>query len=68
LHFTQDTGLCHIGHVDEDIVSRVTVQWSAQTFLVEVVPDETDAASQNEQAVQCTDLCLFVQLAVMLGV
>ena len=56
--FAQDTGLCDVSHVDKDIVSRVTVEGSTEIFLVKVVADKADAASENEQAVQSADLHL----------
>jgi len=57
-----DTRLGHILHVDEDIVGWVTVKRSPETLLVEVVADETDAASEDEQAVERTDLNVLVGL------
>ena len=57
-HFTQDTGLCDVSHVDKDIISRVTVERSTETFLIKVVVDKADAASKNEQAIQSADLHL----------
>jgi hypothetical protein len=34
----------------------VAVQWCAETFLVEVMPDEADTAPEHEQPVQRADL------------
>lgn len=40
----------------------MTVQRRAQPLLVEVMPNETDAASENEQAVERTNLDVLVRL------
>ena len=60
LHPTQHTRLRHIRHIDEDIISRVAVQRCTETFLVKVVTDEADTASEHEQAIQCADLNVFL--------
>ena len=38
----RDARLRDVRHVDEDVVGRVTVEWSAEALLVQVVPDEAD--------------------------
>jgi len=60
LHAAKDTGLGNIGHVDEDVVCGVAVERSAEALLVKVVADETDGATEDEQAVQGTDLDVFI--------
>ena len=40
----------------------MAVQRRAQTLLVQVVPDEPDAASEHEQAVQRADLDVLLRL------
>lgn len=57
----QHTRLRHIGHIDEDVVCRVTVQRCAQTLLVKVVTNEADTSSKNEQTVQSSDLDVLVR-------
>lgn len=42
--------------LDVDVVRRVTVQRSAETLLVKMVTDETDATSENEETIEGTDL------------
>ena len=59
MHTAQHSWLRHIRHVDEDIVRRVTVKRCTQAFLVQMVTNETDATSKNEQAIQCTNLDIF---------
>lgn len=56
LHATQHPRLRYIGHIDEDIVCGVAIQWCAEALLVEMVPNEADTASKNEQAVQRANL------------
>lgn len=46
----------NISHIDEDVVSWVTVQGSLQPLLVKMMTDETDATTENEETVECTDL------------
>jgi hypothetical protein len=48
VHLTQHAGVRKIGHVDENIISRMTIEWSPQTFLVQVVSDKPNAATENE--------------------
>ena len=43
-----DARLSHIGHVDEDVVGRVTVQGCTESLLVKMVANETNAASKYE--------------------
>ena len=59
MHTTQHSRLSHIRHVDKNIIRRVTVKRSTQAFLVQMVTNETDATSKNEQAIQCTNLDIF---------
>ena len=60
-----DAWLGHVRHVDEDIISRVTVERSTEALLVEVVTNETDAASEHEETVQGTDLQENIRLIAM---
>jgi hypothetical protein len=57
---SHDTGLHDIGHGDEDVIGRVAVQWSAETLLVEVVADEANAASEDEETIESTNADIFV--------
>lgn len=43
-------------HVDEDVVRGMSVQRSAESLLVEMVTDETDAATEDEETVEGTNL------------
>lgn len=52
----------NIGHVDKDVVRRVAVQRSTEALLIEVVTNETDAATQHEEAVQGTNRDVLVSL------
>ena len=56
LHLTQHTRLRHIRHVDEDVVCRVTVQRCAEALLIEMVADEADGATEDEETVESADL------------
>lgn len=47
-------------HVNKDIVGGMTVEWCAQTLLVEMVTNETDTASEDEQAVQAPNLNVLI--------
>ena len=66
LDLAQHPWLRDVGHVDEDIVGGVAVERGTETFLIEVVANETDAAAEDEQAVESTNLeidryqCLLV--------
>lgn len=51
-----DSGVLDGHHVDEDVVCGVAVERSTETLLVEMVTNETDAATKHKQTVQCTDL------------
>ena len=51
-----DAWLGHVRHVDEDIISRVTVERSTEALLVEVVTNETDGTTQHEQAIESSNL------------
>ena len=55
-HLAEHARLRHVRHVDEDVVRGVAVKRRAQTLLVEVVTNETDAAAEHEQTVERTDL------------
>ena len=61
-YLTQHPRLANIRHVDEDIVSRMTVQRCPQPLLVEVVSNESDAPAEDEQAVEGTDPDVLVGL------
>ena len=56
LHLYGYTRLSDVCHVDEDIVRRMAVQRRTETLLVEVVANETNATSENEQTIQSSDL------------
>lgn len=56
LHLAQYTRLRNVSHVDKDVISRVTVKWGTEPLLIKMVSDKPDAASEDKQAVQCTDL------------
>jgi len=62
LHTTQHTRLRHISHINEDIISRMTVERRLQPLLVKMVTNKSDAATKNEQTVQSTDLDILVSL------
>jgi hypothetical protein len=62
LHPTQHARLGHIGHVDKDIISGMTVQRCTESLLVKMVSDKPDAAAEHEQAVQRADLDVFIGL------
>ena len=55
-HLAQHARLRHVRHVDEDVIRGVAVERRAETLLVEVVADETNAAPEDEQTVQRTNL------------
>jgi hypothetical protein len=38
----------------------VAIQRCTETFLIKVVTDEADTASEHEQAIQCSDLDVFL--------
>jgi hypothetical protein len=40
----------------------MAVEWCAEAFLVEVVSDEADAATENEETVECSDLKMGLRL------
>lgn len=56
LHLTQHPWLRDISHVDEDIISWMTVERCAEPLLIQMVTDEANAAPEDEQTVQGTDL------------
>jgi hypothetical protein len=60
LHLAQHSRLAQVRDVDKDVVCRVTVQWCTQPLLVEVVADETDASSKDEQPVQRANLDVLI--------
>ena len=62
MHLTQHPRLANIRHVDDDIVSRMTVQRCPQPLLVEMVSNESDAPAEDEQAVEGTDPDVLVGL------
>lgn len=62
LHAAENTRLVDIGHVDEDIISRVTVERSLQPLLIEMVSNETDAATQNEETIEGADFDVLISL------
>ena len=62
MHLTQHPRLANIRHVDEDIVSRMTVQRCPQPLLVEVVSNESDAPAEDEQAIEGTNPDVLVGL------
>lgn len=55
-HLAQYTRLRNVGHVDEDVVRRVAVQRRTQALLVQVVSNETDRTTEDEETVQSADL------------
>ena len=61
-HLAQHARLADVGHVDEDVVCGVAVERCTQALLVEVVADETDGATEDEEAVQGADLDVLVRL------
>jgi hypothetical protein len=56
------SALGHAGEQVGDVVPWVTVQASAQSLLVEVVSNQTDATSENEETVQDTHLEVVLSL------
>jgi len=54
--------LRHFRHVDEDVVGRMTVERSAEALLVQVMANETDAATEDEQTIEGTNLDILVSL------
>ena len=52
VHLSHDTRLHNISHGDENVISGVAVQRSAETLLVEMVADEADAAPEDEETVE----------------
>lgn len=56
LHLPEHARLRHVGHVDEDVVCRVAVERCAEALLVEVVSDEADGTTEDEEAVERADL------------
>ena len=56
LHLAQYARLRNVGHVDKNVISRMTVKWGTQSLLIKVVSDKPDAASEDKEAVQCTNL------------
>ena len=56
LQLAQDTRLRHVSHVDKNVIGRVTVKWGTKTLLIKVVSDKSDAASEDKEAVQCSNL------------
>ena len=62
MHTTQHPWLRYIRHVDEDIVCRVTVERCPQPLLIQVVSNETDATTKDEQAIESTNLDVLISL------
>lgn len=56
------TTLLQAGQEVGDVVPRVTVQTSAETLLVEVVGNQTDATAQDEETVEDTHLHVVLNL------
>ena len=56
LHLAQYARLRNVGHVDKNVISRMTVKWGTQSLLIKVVSDKPDAASEDKEAIQCTNL------------
>ena len=56
LHLAQYARLRNVGHVDKNVISWMTVKWGTQTLLIKVVSDKPDAASEDKEAIQCTNL------------
>ena len=56
MHLAEHARLRDVRHVDEDVVGGVAVERRAETLLVEVVADETDAATKHKETVEGTDL------------
>lgn len=55
-HLAEHARLRDVRHLDEDVVCGVAVQRRAEALLVEVVADEANAAPEDEQAVERTNL------------
>jgi hypothetical protein len=49
-------------HIDKDIICRVTVERRPQPLLVQVVSNKPDATTEDEQAIQSTDLDVLIGL------
>lgn len=62
LYFSNDTRLHDILHRDEDIVGRMTIERSSEPLLIEVVSNEADATTQNEETIEGADLDVLVRL------
>ena len=60
VHPSQHSGVADVRHIDEDIVGRVAVQWCSQPLLIQVVSNETDTPSKNEQAIESSDLNVLI--------
>lgn len=56
LHLAQNSRLIDVLQVNEDIISRMTVQGCAESFLIKVMSNETDATAKDEQPVEGTNL------------
>ena len=55
-HLAEHARLRHVRHVDEDIVGGVAVERGTETFLIEVVANETNRSAKDEEAVEGTNL------------
>lgn len=56
LDLAQHPWLRDVGHVDEDIVGGVAVERGTETFLIEVVANETNRSAKDEETVEGTNL------------
>jgi hypothetical protein len=52
----QDTWLCNICNVNEDVIRRMPVQRCAEPILVKIVADETNAATEYEKPIEGANL------------
>ena len=62
MHLAEHARLRDVRHVDEDVVCGVAVERCTQALLVEVVADEADGATEDEEAVQGADLDVLIGL------
>jgi len=60
LHAAKDTRLRDVSHVDEDVVRRMAVERCAEALLVKMMADETNRTAKNEEAIQGTNLDVFI--------
>ena len=62
VHLAEHARLRHVRHVDEDVDGGMTVERCTEALLVEVVTNETDAASEHEQTVERTNLAKHMSM------